>query len=48
MNDEKKKKSKVTVEHSAEIRVLYQHAGVRGKKLYEMFHSTANPLYACI
>ena len=38
MNDaQPKRKSKVSIQHSAEIRVLYQHAGVRGKRLYDMF-----------
>ena len=38
MNEnEKRKRAKVSIEHSAQIRVLYQCASVRGKKLYEMF-----------
>ena len=37
MNDNNNKKKKVSIQHSAEIRVLYQHAGIRGQKLYAMF-----------
>lgn len=37
MSATKKKKAKVTVQHSAEIRCLYQTCKVRGKKLYQMY-----------
>ena len=36
-NDNKKKKTYVTIEHSAQMRALYQMCSVRSQKLYKMF-----------